>query len=47
MRDKTMKPRLLKTALCAACALSPLAAVPAGPALAQAVTAPRGARWTG
>jgi pilus assembly protein CpaC len=36
-----MKPRLLKTVLCAACALSPLAAVPAGPALAQAVTAPR------
>jgi pilus assembly protein CpaC len=36
-----MKRRLLKTVLCAACALSPLAAVPAGPALAQAVTAPR------
>jgi pilus assembly protein CpaC len=37
-----MKPRLFKTVLSAACALSPLAAVPAGPALAQAVTAPRG-----
>jgi pilus assembly protein CpaC len=42
MRDKTMKPRLFKTVLSAACALSPLAAVPAGPALAQSVTAPRG-----
>ena len=42
MRDQTMKPRLFKTVLCAACALSPLAAVPAGPALAQTVTAPRG-----
>jgi pilus assembly protein CpaC len=37
-----MNRRLLKTVLSAACALSPLAAVPAGPALAQAVTAPRG-----
>lgn len=42
VRDKTMKRRLLKSVLTAACALSPLAAVPAGPALAQAVTAPRG-----
>lgn len=41
MRDKKMKPRLFKTVLSAACALSPLAAVPAGPALAQTVTAPR------
>jgi pilus assembly protein CpaC len=31
----------MKTVLSAACALSPLAAVPAGPALAQSVTAPR------
>jgi pilus assembly protein CpaC len=37
-----MKPRLFKTVLCVACALSPLAAVPAGPALAQSVIAPRG-----
>jgi pilus assembly protein CpaC len=37
-----MKRRLLKTVLTAACALAPLAAVPAGPALAQAVTAPKG-----
>jgi len=37
-----MKRRLLKTVLSTACALSPLAAVPAGPALAQSVTAPRG-----
>jgi pilus assembly protein CpaC len=37
-----MNRRLLKTVLTTACALSPLAAVPAGPALAQAVTAPRG-----
>lgn len=42
MRDKTMNRRLMKTVLSAACALAPLAAVPAGPALAQAVTAPRG-----
>jgi pilus assembly protein CpaC len=42
MRDKTMKRRLMKTVLYAACALSPLAVVPAGPALAQSVTAPRG-----
>jgi len=37
-----MKRRLLKTVLTAACALSPLAAVPAEPALAQAITPPRG-----
>jgi pilus assembly protein CpaC len=37
-----MNRRLLKTVLTTACALSPLAAVSAGPALAQAVTAPRG-----
>ncbi|HEY7805685.1 MAG TPA: type II and III secretion system protein family protein [Croceibacterium sp.] len=37
-----MNRRLIKTVLTAACALAPLAAVPAGPALAQAVTAPRG-----
>ena len=36
-----MKRRLFKTVLYAACALSPLAAVPAGQAFAQAVTAPR------
>ena len=36
-----MNRRLLKTVLTTACALSPLAAVPAGPALAQSVTAPR------
>lgn len=36
-----MNRRLLKTVLGAACALSPLAAVPAGPALAQSVTSPR------
>ena len=41
-KGKTMKRRLMKTVLTAACALSPLAAVPAGPALAQAVTSPRG-----
>ncbi len=41
MRGKTMNRRLMKTVLSAACALSPLAAVPAGPALAQSVTAPR------
>jgi pilus assembly protein CpaC len=35
-----MKSRLTKTVLIAACALAPLAAVPAGPALAQAVTSP-------
>lgn len=37
-----MNRRLMKTVLTAACALSPLAVVTAGPALAQAVTAPRG-----
>jgi pilus assembly protein CpaC len=36
-----MNRRLMKTVLSAACALSPLAAVPAGPALAQSVTSPR------
>src|SRR6478609_2674049 len=41
MRDKTMNRRLLKTVLSTACVLSPLAAVPAGPALAQSVTSPR------
>ena len=35
-----MKNRVMKTALCAACALAPLAAVPAGQALAQAVISP-------
>ena len=41
MRGKIMNRRLIKTVLSAACALAPLAAVPAGPALAQTVTAPR------
>ncbi len=35
-----MKSRVMKTVLCAACALAPLAAVPAGQALAQAVISP-------
>ena len=35
-----MKSRVMKTVLSAACALAPLAAVPAGPALAQAVVGP-------
>ena len=35
-----MKSRVFKTVLCAACALAPLAAVPAGPAVAQAVISP-------
>lgn len=35
-----MKSRVIKTVLCAACALAPLAAVPAGQALAQAVISP-------
>jgi pilus assembly protein CpaC len=35
-----MKSRVIKTVLCAACALAPLTAVPAGPALAQAVISP-------
>ncbi|MGZ3233248.1 MAG: type II and III secretion system protein family protein [Croceibacterium sp.] len=37
-----MKPRLFKTVLSATCALTLLAAMPAGPAMAQSVTAPRG-----
>jgi len=41
MRGKIMNRRLMKTALSAACALSPLVAIPAGPASAQSVTAPR------
>jgi pilus assembly protein CpaC len=40
MRGKTMNSRLLKSALIAACALAPLASVPAGPAMAQAVVSP-------
>jgi pilus assembly protein CpaC len=39
-RGNTMKSRLTKTVLIAACALAPLAAVPAEPAAAQAVTSP-------
>lgn len=35
-----MKSRVMKTVLCAACALAPLAAVPAGQALAQSVINP-------
>ncbi len=35
-----MRSRLLKSALIAACALAPLAAAPAGPALAQAIVSP-------
>ena len=35
MRGKTMKSRVMKTVLCVTCALAPLAAVPAGPAVAQ------------
>ena len=35
MRGKTMKSRVMKTVLGTACALAPLAAVPAGPAVAQ------------
>ena len=35
-----MNSRLKKTALIAACALAPLAAVPAGPATAQSVISP-------
>lgn len=35
-----MNSRLLKTALIAACAVAPLASVPAGPALAQSVVSP-------
>ena len=37
-----MNRRLMKSVLTAACALTPLAAVSAGPAMAQAVTPPRG-----
>jgi len=37
-----MNRRLIKTVLTAACALSPLVAVSAGPALGQSITAPRG-----
>src|SRR6187455_1518687 len=40
VRGKTMKSRVMKTVLCAACALAPLAAVPTGQALAQAVISP-------
>src|SRR6187402_773129 len=40
VRGNTMKSRVFKTVLCAACALAPLAAVPAGPAVAQAVISP-------
>lgn len=40
MRGKTMNSRLLKSALIAACALAPLASVPAGPAMAQSVVSP-------
>ena len=39
-RGKIMKSRLLKTVLGAACALAPLAAMPAGPATAQNVITP-------
>lgn len=40
LRGKSMKSRVLKSALIAACALAPLAAVPAGQAWAQTVTRP-------
>jgi pilus assembly protein CpaC len=39
-RGKMMKSRVTKTVLTVACALAPLAAVPAGPALAQAAISP-------
>lgn len=39
-KGKTMKSRLFKTVLSAACALAPLAAVPAGPANAQTSVSP-------
>jgi pilus assembly protein CpaC len=39
-RGKTMQSRLIKTVLTAACALAPLALVPAGPAHAQSVVSP-------
>jgi len=40
VRGKTMKSRVMKTVLGTACALAPLAAVPAGQAVAQAVVSP-------
>ncbi|MEZ5742687.1 MAG: type II and III secretion system protein family protein [Sphingomonadaceae bacterium] len=40
MKGKAMKPRLIKTVLTAACALTPLALVPAAPAAAQSVVRP-------
>src|SRR6188768_3749476 len=40
VRGKTMKSRVMKTVLCAACALAPLAATPADQALAQSVVSP-------
>jgi pilus assembly protein CpaC len=40
MRGKIMNSRVIKTVLCAACALAPLTAVPAGNAAAQAVISP-------
>src|SRR6187549_620075 len=40
VRGKTMNSRVMKTVLGAACALAPLAAVPTGQALAQAVVGP-------
>ena len=40
LRGKTMKSRLTKTALIAACALAPLSGIPVNPALAQSVVAP-------
>src|SRR5205085_6889125 len=39
-RGKMMNSRLLKSVLTAACALAPLAVVPAGPVQAQSVTSP-------
>jgi pilus assembly protein CpaC len=39
-RGKTMKSRLTKTALIAACALAPLSGMPGIPAQAQSVVAP-------
>jgi pilus assembly protein CpaC len=40
VRGGTMKSRVMKTVLCAACALAPLAAVPAGQAAAQSLITP-------
>ena len=40
LRGKTMKSRLTKTALIAACALAPLSAIPVNPVQAQSVVAP-------